>query len=258
MVGLGTDHGVQTVALLTDMATPLGRTAGNALEVRESSRCWPAAAPPTSSNSPWRWPARCWTRRGCRDADPAEALADGSAMDAWRRMIAAQGGDPDATLPVAREQQVVTAPVDGVLIRLDAYDVGVAAWRLGAGRARKEDPVQAGAGRRAARQAGRPGAGGRAAAHPAHRRPERFEPAAGGAGGRVRRRAAGGPAHLAPRSRSTVSAEPPSQVSRATAGALSHRLREGDEPAPFSRWPTSGRPARGLGPRWPSSPAAWA
>lgn len=83
---------------------------------------------------------------GLEDADPAKALADGSAMDVWRRMIAAQGGDPDAALPLARERHVVTAPSSGVLTRLDAYAVGVAAWRLGAGRARKEDPVQAGAG----------------------------------------------------------------------------------------------------------------
>ena len=84
---------------------------------------------------------------GLTDADPAKALADGSAMDAWRRMIAAQGGDPDAPLPTAREQHVVTAAVlRACSTRLDAYAVGVAAWRLGAGRARKEDPVQAGAG----------------------------------------------------------------------------------------------------------------
>lgn len=83
---------------------------------------------------------------GVKDADPAKALADGSAMDVWRRMIAAQGGDPDATLPTSREQHVITAPSSGVLTRLDAYGIGVAAWRLGAGRARKEDPVQAGAG----------------------------------------------------------------------------------------------------------------
>ena len=62
-------------------------------------------------------------------------------------MIAAQGGDPDAPLPIApRDARPCTAPADGVLTRLDAYAVGVAAWRLGAGRARKEDPVQAGAG----------------------------------------------------------------------------------------------------------------
>jgi thymidine phosphorylase len=83
---------------------------------------------------------------GLPDADPAKALADGSAMDVWRRMIRAQGGDPDAALPVARERHVVTAAASGVLTGLDAYAVGVAAWRLGAGRARKEDPVQAGAG----------------------------------------------------------------------------------------------------------------
>ena len=83
---------------------------------------------------------------GVTDQDPAEALQDGRAMDVWRRMIAAQGGDPQAALPQAREQHVVTAPSSGVLSRLDAMSVGLAAWRLGAGRARKEDPVQAGAG----------------------------------------------------------------------------------------------------------------
>jgi thymidine phosphorylase len=83
---------------------------------------------------------------GQDDADPADALKDGRAMDVWRRMISAQGGDPDAPLPVAREQHVVPAPADGVLVRLDALAVGLAAWRLGAGRARKEDPVQAAAG----------------------------------------------------------------------------------------------------------------
>jgi thymidine phosphorylase len=83
---------------------------------------------------------------GRDDVDPADALADGRAMDVWKAMIRAQGGDPDATLPVARETHDVLAPADGVLTRLDALKVGVAAWRLGAGRARKEDPVQAGAG----------------------------------------------------------------------------------------------------------------
>lgn len=80
------------------------------------------------------------------EADPAEALASGRAMDVWRRMIAAQGGDPDATLPRARHVDQIRADRDGVLTELDAYAVGVAAWRLGAGRARKEDPVQAAAG----------------------------------------------------------------------------------------------------------------
>jgi len=83
---------------------------------------------------------------GRDDVDPADKLADGSAMDVWKAMIRAQDGDPDAELPTAKESHVVTAPSTGVLTRLDAMAVGMAAWRLGAGRARKEDPVQAGAG----------------------------------------------------------------------------------------------------------------
>ena len=146
MVGLGTDHGVRTVALLTDMSTPLGRTAGNALEVRESVEVLAGGGPADVVDLTLALAREMLDAAGVKDADPAKALADGSAMDAWRRMIAAQGGDPDAALPVAREQHVITAGATGVLTRLDAYAVGVAAWRLGAGRARKEDPVQAGAG----------------------------------------------------------------------------------------------------------------
>jgi thymidine phosphorylase len=146
MVGLGTDHGVKTVALLTDMSTPLGRTAGNALEVRESVEVLAGGGPADVVELTLALAREMLTAAGLPDADPAKALADGSAMDVWRRMIAAQGGDPDAKLPVARERHVVAAPESGVLTSLDAYAVGVAAWRLGAGRARKEDPVQAGAG----------------------------------------------------------------------------------------------------------------
>ncbi|SCF96574.1 thymidine phosphorylase [Streptomyces sp. Ncost-T10-10d] len=146
MVALGTDSGVRTVALLTDMATPLGLTAGNALEVRESVEVLAGGGPKDVIDLTLALAREMLDAAGLKDADPEKALADGSAMDVWRRMISAQGGDPDATLPVAREQHVVTAPSGGVLTRLDAYDIGVAAWRLGAGRARKEDPVQAGAG----------------------------------------------------------------------------------------------------------------
>ncbi|MFD9411503.1 thymidine phosphorylase [Streptomyces sp. NPDC059989] len=146
MVGLGTDSGVKTVALLTDMSTPLGLTAGNALEVRESVEVLAGGGPADVVELTIALAKEMLDAAGIKDADPAKALADGSAMDHWRRMIAAQGGDPDAALPVAREQHVVTAPASGVLTRLDAYAVGVGAWRLGAGRARKEDPVQAGAG----------------------------------------------------------------------------------------------------------------
>ena len=143
---LGTDSGVRTVALLTDMATPLGLTAGNALEVRESVEVLAGGGPKDVIDLTLALAREMLDAAGLKDADPEKALADGSAMDVWRRMISAQGGDPDATLPVAREQHVVAAHTSGVLTRLDAYDIGVAAWRLGAGRARKEDPVQAGAG----------------------------------------------------------------------------------------------------------------
>ncbi|MER5848496.1 thymidine phosphorylase [Streptomyces sp. NPDC002012] len=146
MVALGTDSGVRTVALLTDMATPLGLTAGNALEVRESVEVLAGGGPKDVIDLTLALAREMLDAAGLGDADPEKALADGSAMDVWRRMISAQGGDPDATLPVAREQHVVTAPSTGVLTRLDAYGIGVAAWRLGAGRARKEDQVQAGAG----------------------------------------------------------------------------------------------------------------
>lgn len=146
MVGLGTDHGVKTVALLTDMSTPLGLTVGNALEVRESVEVLAGGGPADVVELTLALAREMLDAAGLKDADPAKALADGSAMDAWRRMIAAQGGDPDGTLPVAREQHVINASETGVLTTLDAYAVGVASWRLGAGRARKEDPVQAGAG----------------------------------------------------------------------------------------------------------------
>lgn len=146
MVALGTDSGVRTVALLTDMSTPLGLTAGNALEVRESVEVLAGGGPRDVIDLTLALAREMLDAAGLKDADPEKALADGSAMDVWRRMISAQGGDPDATLPVAREQHVIKASSSGVLTRLDAYDIGVAAWRLGAGRARKEDPVQAGAG----------------------------------------------------------------------------------------------------------------
>ncbi|MFE2186554.1 thymidine phosphorylase [Streptomyces sp. NPDC059455] len=146
MVGLGNDHGVRTTALLTDMSTPLGLTAGNALEVRESVEVLAGGGPADVVELTLALAREMLDAAGLKDADPTKALADGTAMDHWRRMIAAQGGDPDAPLPVAREHHVLRAESTGVLTRLDAYAVGLAAWRLGAGRARKEDPVQAGAG----------------------------------------------------------------------------------------------------------------
>ena len=146
MVGLGADAGVRTVALLTGMSTPLGLTAGNAIEVEESVEVLAGGGPPDVVELTLALAREMLAGAGRDDVDPADRLADGSAMDVWTAMVRAQGGDPDAALPTAREQHVVTAPRSGVLTRLDAMAVGTAAWRLGAGRARKEDPVQAGAG----------------------------------------------------------------------------------------------------------------
>ncbi|MDR2975469.1 MAG: thymidine phosphorylase [Propionibacteriaceae bacterium] len=172
MVGIGRDHGVTTVALITDMSTPLGLTAGNALEVREAVEVLAGGGPtdvveltlalaremlqaaadriektgiPGAGVAPGG--AEASRRAGqLRDADVAAALTNGRAMDTWDAMIKAQDGDPHADLPVARHNETLTAEADGYLTSLDALKVGVAAWRLGAGRARKEDPVQAGAG----------------------------------------------------------------------------------------------------------------
>jgi thymidine phosphorylase len=146
MVQLGSDAGVRTVALLTDMSTPLGLTAGNALEVRESVEVLAGGGPADVVELTLALAREMLTAAGRTEVDPADALADGRAMDTWRAMITAQGGDPDAPLPVARETEQVLAPADGVLVGLDALAVGVAAWRLGAGRARRQDEVQAGAG----------------------------------------------------------------------------------------------------------------
>jgi thymidine phosphorylase len=137
MVALGADAGVHTVALLTDMSTPLGLTAGNALEVRESVEVLAGGGPADVVELTLALAREMLAGAGRDDVDPADRLKDGSAMDVWRRMITAQGGDPDAPLPTARETQHVLAPADGVLTRLDAFAVGVAAWRLGAGRARQ-------------------------------------------------------------------------------------------------------------------------
>jgi thymidine phosphorylase len=145
MVELGRANGVRTIALLTGMDVPLGRSAGNALEVTEAVEVLAGGGPSDVVELTLALAREMLGAAGI-DADPADALRGGRAMDVWRRMIAAQGGDPSAPLPTARETHVVTAPSGGVLRRLDALSVGTAAWRLGAGRARKEDPVSVGAG----------------------------------------------------------------------------------------------------------------
>jgi thymidine phosphorylase len=146
MVALGAGHGVRTTALLTQMDVPLGRSAGNALEVAEAVEVLAGGGPSDVVDLTVALAREMLSLAGLTDADPAEVLAAGRAMDTWRAMVRAQGGDPDAPLPRAREVEVVRAPRAGVLQRLDAMAVGTAAWRLGAGRARKEDAVSPSAG----------------------------------------------------------------------------------------------------------------
>src|SRR3954470_5729016 len=145
MVRLGKDSGVTTIALLTDMNTPLGRAVGNAIEVTESVEVLAGGGPADVVELTLALAREMLAAAGV-DADPAKVLESGAAMDTWRAMIRAQGGDPDAALPVARENEVLRASADGVVTGVDAYGIGLAAWRLGAGRARKEDPVSFGAG----------------------------------------------------------------------------------------------------------------
>lgn len=145
MVGLGNAAGVTTVALITDMDAPLGRTTGNALEVAEAVEVLAGGGPGDIVELTLALAHEMLTAAGV-DADPERALKSGAAMDVWRRMIAAQGGDPDAPLPVARHQQTLTARQKGTITGIDALAIGRASWQLGAGRARKEDRVQAAAG----------------------------------------------------------------------------------------------------------------
>jgi thymidine phosphorylase len=146
MVEIGAANGMRCVALLTAMDRPLGRAVGNALEVAEALDVLAGGGPSDVVELTLLLAREMLRLAGLSDVDPAAALRDGRAMDVWRRMIQAQGGDPDAALPTAREVHTVVAPEAGRLTGLDAYAVGLAAWRLGAGRARKEDPVSAVAG----------------------------------------------------------------------------------------------------------------
>ncbi|GAA1599813.1 thymidine phosphorylase [Actinoplanes couchii] len=145
MVQLGKDSGVTTVALLTDMSTPLGLAVGNANEVAESVEVLAGGGPSDVVELTLALAREMLAAAGV-DADPEKVLASGQAMDTWRAMIQAQGGDPDAPLPTAAHTEVLRATEDGVVTSVDAYGIGIAAWRLGAGRARKEDPVSFGAG----------------------------------------------------------------------------------------------------------------
>ncbi|NMH95428.1 thymidine phosphorylase, partial [Pseudonocardia bannensis] len=146
MVEIGTAHGLATTALLTDMSVPLGRAVGNALEVAESVEVLRGGGPADVVELTVALAREMLALAGLTDVDPAQVLASGAAYPVWERMIAAQGGDPSAPLPVARHVEPVLAERSGVVVGCDALAVGTAAWRLGAGRARKEHSVQEAAG----------------------------------------------------------------------------------------------------------------
>lgn len=146
MVGLGKRAGVNTIALVTAMDIPLGLTAGNALEVRESIEVLAGGGPSDVVELTVLLAQEMLELAGIKGADPAAALKNGKAMDVWRQMISAQGGDPDAKLPVSKESLTITAHSTGTVLSMDAMKVGLAAWRLGAGRSRQGEAVQAGAG----------------------------------------------------------------------------------------------------------------
>ena len=146
MVQLGLDAGVKTRALVTAMDVPLGLTAGNALEVRESIEVLAGGGPSDVVELTILLAREMIDAAGIVGKDPAIALQDGTAMDHWKRMIRAQGGDPDAALPTARETHVISASESGIMTKMDAMKVGVSAWRLGAGRSKQGEKVQAGAG----------------------------------------------------------------------------------------------------------------
>ena len=156
MVELGAAHGVPTRALLTDMNGPLGATVGNALEVAESLDVLAGGGPPDVVELTVRLAAEMLELAGVDGRDPAETLRDGTAMDRFRRLVAAQGGDLSIPLPVGAHSDTVTAARGGTMGDIDAMAVGLAAWRLGAGRSRPGERVQAGAGIRIHRRPGEP------------------------------------------------------------------------------------------------------
>jgi len=160
MVELGAAHGVPTHALLTDMNRPLGATVGNALEVAESLEVLAGGGPPDVVELTLRLAAEMLETAGIDDRDPAQTLRDGTAMDRFRRLVAAQGGDLSVPLPIGSCTETVTAGRGGTMGDIDAMAVGLATWRLGAGRSRPGEPVQPGAGIRIHRRPGEPVAAG--------------------------------------------------------------------------------------------------
>ena len=216
MVALGTDAGVHTVALLTDMSTPLGLTAGNAIEVAESVEVLAGGGPADVVELTLALAREMLGGRRATDVDPADVLADGSAMDAWNGDDPAQGGDPDAALPVARESSRSSAAVRRRARELDAMAVGVAAWRLGAGPGPQGGPGAGRRRRRVACPARRRGHRRAAAVHAAHRRAGSVRPRPRRARGRLESRTA--------RRTRRAAAHRPGQLSSSTTRGDARRL----------------------------------
>jgi thymidine phosphorylase len=177
MVELGIAHGVPTRALLTDMQCPLGRAVGNSVEVQESLEVLAGGGPPDVVELTLRLAAEMLELAGVDGVDPAQTLRDGTAMDRFARLVAAQGGDLSKPLPIGGCSETVTAARDGTMGDIDAMAVGLAAWRLGAGRSRPGARVQHGAGIRIHRRPGESVSAGEALFTLYTETPERFGPA---------------------------------------------------------------------------------
>lgn len=174
MVDLGREHGLTTRALLTDMEVPLGRTVGNAVEVAESLDVLAGGGPDDVVELTVALAREMCDAAGLDAVDPAQTLRDGSAMDRFRALIAAQGGDLGAPLPIGAHSETVTAPRGGTMGDIDAMAVGLAVWRLGAGRSAPGERVQFGAAMRIHRRPGEPVAAGEALFTLYTDTPERF------------------------------------------------------------------------------------
>jgi thymidine phosphorylase len=177
MVELGTEHGLVTRALLTDMDRPLGRTVGNAVEVDESLEVLAGGGPPDVVELTLALAGEMLEAGGCDGVDPAQTLRDGSAMDHFRLLVSAQGGDLSQPLPIGAHSETITAARGGTMGDIDAMAVGLTVWRLGAGRAVPGERVQAGAGLRIHRRPGEAVAAGEALFTLYTDTPHRFEAA---------------------------------------------------------------------------------
>jgi pyrimidine-nucleoside phosphorylase len=145
MVLLGEGAGRRTVALVTAMDNPLGRSVGNALEVQEALDALAGqGGDELLQVSLTVAREMCWLAEV--EKDPGDALRSGAAREVFVRMLAAQGGHLEKGLPVAALQVPLPSPAEGYVESIDALEVGLACLELGAGRARKEDKVDHAAG----------------------------------------------------------------------------------------------------------------